>query len=988
MIRRDEVSRVKKKLIEVLMPLDVINAASAKEKSIRHGHPSTLHLWWARRPLAACRAVLFAQLVDDPSANPDRFQTEEAQDAERERLFKIIAEMVQWKNTSDESVLAAARAEIAKSCDGELPAVLDPFAGGGSIPLEAQRLGLDAHASDLNPVAVLINKALIEIPPKFAGQAPISKQLASLEAENDGSETAGPSERSGAQLQHALHLEDDWPGATGLAEDVRHYGGVLRDLARGRVGEHYPTVAIPGEDAATVIAWMWARTVPCSNPACAALMPLLNSYALSRRRNREAWLEPEVDTATSRVRFRVRHGTGCPSGGTVTRRGATCLVCGTSVPLKDVRTLAQAGGLGSQLLCIVAEGKQGRVYFEATDEQVEASRVPIPDDAPVGDLPAKALGFRVPQYGLRAWSDLFTPRQLTTMCAFTELLPEVRERVIADAEVVDVEGDALRLREGGTGPAAYADAITHYLALTLGRLANRTSTQCFWNPGRDTVEQVFARPALPMVWTYAEGNPFSSSTGNFLGQLDYLVEVLRRTPATAEGTVAQRDARDIGGGTGSQRVTADGGGGTVRERTAIDTAVSAVNAADAEPSTSERVASTTSVVVCTDPPYYDNIPYADLSDFFYIWLRKSLAAVHPDLFRTLQVPKAQELIAEPARHDGWDAAAEFFERGLRQAFSAIGNVHDDRFPYTVFYAFKQSETDASGTASTGWETMLEGLLDSGASIVRTWPMRTEQPGGLREVGRAALASSIILVCRRRPDDAPVVSRRDFLTALRKELPGALAELQAENIAPVDLAQSSIGPGMAVFSRYSRVVESDGSTMRVRDALAEINRALDAVLEEQDADLDADTRWALAWYAQHGHSAGPAGEADTLCKAKNTSIAGLVEAGILWQQGNECRLLAVDELDENWDPATDRRLTVWETTHHLRRRLMNDGEQAASALLAQAGAIDDAPRDLAYRLFHICERQGWQSEAVAYNALVTSWPELLRQATAPTDLTLV
>lgn len=962
---------MKKKLIEVALPLDVINAAAAKEKSIRRGHPSTLHLWWSRKPLAAARAVLFAQIVDDPSAHPDRFPTDEDQDQERNRLFKIIADMVQWKNTSDEAVLAAARAEIARSCDGELPAVLDPFAGGGSIPLEAQRLGLEAHASDLNPVAVLINKALIEIPPKFAGQTPISEQLASRKADDISPDTFGhgqpastetrgpaddgtagrarlgqpPSETSTARFRQTLHLDDDWPGATGLAEDVRHYGGVLRDLARDRVGEHYPTAEIPGDEAATVIAWMWTRTVPCSNPACEARMPLLNSYALSRRRNREAWLEPEVDTATSHVHFRVRHGAGCPSGGTVTRRGATCLVCGTAVPLKDVRTLAQAGGLGSQLLCIVAEGKRGRAYVEATQDHIEASQVPTPDDAPVGDLPHNPRAVTTPNYGLRAWSDLFTPRQLTTMCAFTALLPQVRDRVIADAEAAGIEGDVLRLHEGGTGPVAYADAITHYLGLTLGRLANRSSSSCFWHPGGEKLEQVFARPALPMIWVYAEGNPFCSSTGNFLGQLDYLVEVLSRAPATADGIATQRDARD----------TSDHGPG---------------------------------VVVCTDPPYYDNIPYADLSDFFYIWLRKSLADVHPDLFRTLQVPKAQELIAEPTRHDGWDAAAEFFERGLQQAFAAICDVHDDRFPYTVFYAFKQSETDASGTASTGWETMLEGLLDSGASIVRTWPVRTEQPGGLREVGRAALASSIILVCRRRPDDAPVVSRRDFLTALRNELPEALAELQAENIAPVDLAQSSIGPGMAVFSRYSRVVELDGSTMRVRDALAEINRALDAVLEEQDADLDADTRWALAWYAQHGHGSGPAGEADTLCKAKNTSIAGLVEAGILWQQGNECRLLAVDELDEDWDPATDRRLTVWETTLHLRRKLMSDGEQAASGLLAQVGVIDDAPRDLAYRLFHICERQGWQPEAVAYNALVTSWPEIIRQATIPTDLTLI
>ena len=911
---------MKKKLIEVALPLGAINTASAREKSIRHGHPSTLHLWWARRPLAACRAVLFAQLVDDPSAHPDRFPTAEDQEEERQRLFKIIEDLVQWKNSSNEEVLSTARAEISKSCDGDMPSVLDPFAGGGSIPLEAQRLGLIAHAGDLNPVAVLINKALIEIPPKFAGRQPIC-------------------ERRGT-----LAVEADYPGATGLAEDVRHYGGVLRDLAHDRLIGLYPTVEIPGDDAATVIAWLWARTVPCSNPACEARMPLLNSFALSRRKNREAFLAPEVDAATQRVHFRVRHGSGCPKQGTVTRRGATCLVCGTSVPLKEVREQAQAGGLGSQLVCIVAKGARGRVYVEANQDHVDASLVPTPDDAPGGDLPHNPRAVTTPNYGLRTWADLFTPRQLTTMCRFTALLPQVREQVIADAVEAGFDGDDRRLHEGGSGPVAYADAVTHYLALALGRLANRTSSQCFWDAGGGSVQQVFARPALPMIWMYAEGNPFSTSSGNFLGQLDYLVEVLRRTPAAVGGAALQRDARDVS-------------------------------------------VSTVGSVVCTDPPYYDNIPYADLSDFFYIWLRRCLSDIHPSLFGTLQVPKEQELIAEPARHDGWDAAAAYFERGLRQAFRAIGSVHDDRYPYTVFYAFKQSETDASGTASTGWETMLEGLLESGASIVRTWPVRTEQPGGLREVGRAALASSIILVCRRRPDDAPVVSRRDFLTALRRELPEALAELQAENIAPVDLAQSSIGPGMAVFSRYSRVVEADGSTMRVRDALAEINRALDAVLEEQDGELDADTRWALAWYAQHGHETGPAGEADTLCKAKNTSIAGLVEAGILWQKGNECRLLSADELDGHWDPITDRRRTVWETTHHLRHALMTGGEQAAAALLQRAGAGDDAPRDLAYRLFHICERKNSQAEALAYNALVTSWPEITRQASAPTDLAL-
>jgi len=931
------------KLIEVALPLDEINAASAREKSIRHGHPSTLHLWWARRPLAACRAVLFAQLVDDPSAHPDRYPTEEAQEERRRDLFKIIDDLVQWKNTNDEKVLNRARAEIAASCGEALPAVMDPFAGGGSIPLEAQRLGLAARASDLNPVAVLINKALVEIPPKFAGRVPVSE----------------------CELGMALDL--DYPGATGLAEDVRRYGEVLRDIARERVGDLYPAVSIPGDEQATVIAWLWARTVPCPNPACGATMPLLNSFALSRRRNREAWLAPQVDAATGNVRFAVRRGDGCPKQGTVTRRGATCLVCETTVPLSEVRAQAQAGGLGSQLVCVVAEGERGRVYVEATDAQVEASRMPVPDDAPLGSLPHNPRAVTTPNYGLTEWADLFTARQLTTLCAFTEALPQVREQVESDAAAAGFDDDPRHLREGGNGAVAYADAITHYLALTIGRLANRTSSLCFWHPGGETLEQVFARPALPMIWVYAEGNPFSSSTGNFLGQLDYLVEVMRRLPASSDGTATQRDARD-------------------QDPAAVVRASAQRYIEEAESALKESQSGTSAVVVCTDPPYYDNIPYADLSDFFYIWLRRCLADVWPSLFGTLKVPKEPELIAEPARHDGWDAAAAFFERGLRDAFGSMADAHDDSFPWTIFYAFKQSETDASGTASTGWETMLEGLLHSGASIVRTWPIRTEQPGGLREVGRAALASSIILVCRRRPADAPVVSRRDFLMALRAELPEALRGLQAGNIAPVDLAQSSIGPGMAVFSRYSRVVEPDGSSMTVRDALAEINRALDAVLEEHEGDLDVDTRWALAWYVQYGHGVGPAGEADTLCKAKNTSIGGLTEAGILWQQGNECRLLEADELDEQWHPTTDKRRTVWETTLHLRRALMSDGEQAAAALLQAAGAGDDAPRDLAYRLFHICERTGTQSEALAYNALVTAWPELARQAQS-SDLTL-
>ena len=887
----------KRKLIEVALPLDAINAAAAREKSIRHGHPSTLHLWWARRPLAACRAVLFASLVDDPSC--DETLTEAEQDRRRKELFDLIDRLVQWKNSNNSNLLAEAREEIKKSVGDDLPAVLDPFAGGGSIPLEAQRLGLDVYASDLNPVAVLINKALIEIPPRLAARPPI---------------------HAGSRVD-AL---DTWSGAQGLAADVRHYGHWMREEAEERIGHRYPTVAVPavhGGEEASVIAWIWARTVRCPNPACGSTMPLLNSFALSRRRNREAWLQAEPDRGAKRMRFRIQQGPGCPQGGTVGRGGAVCLACGSGVPLKEVRAVAKAGGLGSQLVSIVAEGDRRRVYLPATEAHVNAALVEPPSDPPFGSLPFNPRAVTAPNYGLTEWADLFTARQLTAMCTFADLVAEAREQVLADG-----------------GDEAYADAIALYLGLVIGRLANRSSNLAFWDTGSGNVQQVFARNALPMIWVYAEGNPFSDSSGNFLGQLEYLAAALERVPAAGKGSARQLDARSSHG-IGSK------------------------------------------VVVCTDPPYYDNVPYADLSDFFYVWLRRCLKDAYPDLCSTLLVPKAQELIAEPARQGDWDAAATFFEEGLRQAFATIVNIQDEAYPFTVFYAFKQSEDtgDGEGQVSTGWETMLEGLLDSGVTITGTWPMRTEQPGGLRLVGRAALASSIVLVCRRRSADAPLTTRRDFLSSLHAELPEALRLMQQGNIAPVDLAQASIGPGMSIFSRYSRVVEADGGSMSVRDALAAINQALDVVLAEQEAEFDADTRWAIAWHSEHAFDEGSAGVAETLSKAKNTSIEGLVRAGILFQQGNACRLLARSELDDDWAPDTDARLTVWEIVQHLIHRLENEGERSAGDLMRAIGGLAEPARDLAYRLYHTCERKGWTEGALAYNGLVIAWPELSRLA---------
>lgn len=874
---------LRKKLIEVALPLEAINRESAREKSIRHGHPSTLHLWWARRPLAACRAVLFAQLVDDPSAHPEEFPTEADEEVERKRLFDLIERLVVWENANDETLLAEAHAEILKSTDGSPPPILDPFAGGGSIPLEAQRLGLPVYASDLNPVPVLINRALVEVPSRWAGQPPVFPGSASA--------------RIGA-----------WPGASGLTEDVNQYGRLLREEAHRRIGDLYPPV-VTEQGAVDVIAWIWARDVPCANPACGVRMPLVNSFTLSRRRGREAHVLPVVKGRE--ITFAVEHTKQPSTSGTVGRNGATCLVCGSSMPLRAIREEGRKGNLGSTLLCVVAEGDRRRLYLPP--EKAASVLVEAPDiDYLATPLPEKALGFRVQAYGLTTHRDLYTARQQLLLTTLAALIPEVVQTV----------------RDDG-GSDEYARDVGTYLALLLGRVANRNSSQSFWNPNGEKVEQVFARNAMPMIWVSAEANPFSDSTGNILGQLRYLTASLAALPARGDAQVDQRDARHMPDGR---------------------------------------------FVVSTDPPYYDNVPYADLSDFFYVWHRASLQDVLPSLYSTVTVPKAAELIAEPARTGSPEAAAEYFESGLREVFRGIVNSQDPQYPFTIYYAFKQAESDASGTASTGWETMLQGLLDAGAMIVATWPVRTELAGGLREVGRNALASSVVLACRRRPGTAEAVNRRQFIGALKADLPLALRNMQQGSVAPVDLAQATIGPGMAVFSRYSRVVEADGSDMTVRTALALINQVLDEVLVEQEGDFDADTRFCVKWFSQFGWDEAPSGEADVLARATNTAVNGLVRGGVFRAVAGKARLLAPEELSADWDPLTDERVSVWEVVVRLAHALTEVGVDSVAPLFAAAGQrVDlDTAQELAYLLFALCEKKGWTESARLFNALGSSW----------------
>lgn len=731
----------------------------------------------------------------------------------------------------------------------------------------------------------------------------------------------------------------------------------MRDEAERRIGHLYPKVRLPKEQGggeATVIAWLWARTVTCPNPACGARMPLVRSFALSTKKGKQAWVDPVVDPVAKTVRFEVRTGQGRPQEGTVNRRGARCLVCGSPVAFDHIRAEGKAGRMGAQLMAIVAEGNRGRIYLPPDEEHVRVAASARPTWRPEVVLPHNPRDFKTPNYGMTTFADLFTPRQLVALTTFSDLIPEARERVLRDAIAAGLSDDGVSLADGGTGAQAYADAVAVYLGLGVSRLANRSSTICFWDKQGEKVQQVFARQAIPMTWDYVESNPLCTATGNFLGQLGYLTEVLKSSALTS------------GSGLGLQLDAGLGVSGVC-----------------------------SSAVISTDPPYYDNIGYGDLSDFFYVWLRRSLKDIYPDLFSTLLVPKSQELVATPYRFGGDRRKAErFFEGGLRKAFENMKKAQAPEYPLTVYYAFKQAESEEADEddkgaghvlASTGWETMLEGLLTAGFLIDGTWPMRSELSNRILASGTNALASSIVLVCRPRPEDAPLGTRKEFVARLKRELPEALKKLQHGNIAPVDLAQAAIGPGMAVFSSYAKVLEPDGSPMTVRTALGLIIQVLDEVLHEQESEYDQDTRWAVAWFESFGTSPGEFGRAETLSKAKDTSVKGLEEAGILEAKGGKVRLLSREELPADWDPTRDKRLTVWEVTQYLIRVLDTQGEQGAAELLRRVGlGYGEIARDLAYRLYTICERKKWAQEALAYNSLVVAWPELVRLASrAPT-----
>ena len=926
--------RTPKKLIEVALPLDDINEAAGREKSIRHGHPSTLHLWWARRPLAAARAVIFAQMVNDPGYERSlgRGVNKEKAKVERERLFGIIRKLVQWENTTNESVLSEAREEIRKSwretCDlnrnhpqaldlfnpDKLPAFHDPFAGGGTLPLEAQRLGLESYASDLNPVAVLINKAMIEIPPRFNGHIPI-----------------GPIPENDKQTK----IAQDWPGSNGLAEDVRRFGAWMREEASKRIGHLYPKVRLSkehGNGTATVVAWLWARTVKSPNPAYAHIdVPLAATFILSSKAGKEAYVQPIVEGES--YRFEVRTGKppeGAKDGTKISRGSFRCLFTDTPIKYEYIDAEANAGRMGVRLMAIVAEGTRGRLYLAPTPEMEavvgQAQATWKPETPCRGTFASNAQG-RL--YGFKVFGDYFTARQLVALSAFSDLVQEVRAKVKTDALAAGMADDGRGLEEGGNGASAYAAAIAVYVGFAVDRMSDSSSVLVSWTPQRDTLKNTFSRQAIAMNWDFAEANPLSSSAGNFIGILEWIEKVIQLLPASLPGHAMQADAQTQEWSRGR--------------------------------------------VVSTDPPYYNNIAYADLSDFFYVWMRRALRPIYPGLFATMAVPKREELVATPYRHGSVKAAETFFLDGMTEAMHRVAEQAHVAFPTTIYYAFKQSDTTDIGTGNTGWETFLEAVLSAGFAITGTWPMRTEREGRTVGVDTNALASSIILVCRPRVASSPSISRRDFLRELMDELAEAVDVMigGAEGVspvAPVDLAQAVIGPGMAIFSKYSSVLEADGSRMTVHTALMLINR----MLTEGGDSYDSDTQFCLGWFDERGWMAGEFGQADVLARAKGTSVEGVRDAGVVEAGSGKVRLLKPAEYPADWSPEGDNRTPVWEALHQMIRALQMQGETAAGELLAHMPERAEPIRSLAYRLYTLCERKGWADEARGYNELITSW----------------
>jgi putative DNA methylase len=874
---------VSTKLVEVALPLEAISKASKADKDRKVGTIKNVHKWFAPMPTPAWRALLFATLIDDPGDEEGRAE-----------LLKFIERLVPAHGGApDAETLAEAHKRIQEATGGNPPTVFDPFCGGGSTLVEAQRLGLPAAGSDLNPVAVLITRTITELIPQVAGRPPLVGDAGQL-----GLMSGGPLD--------------------GFLADCAHYARRIRDQVWEQIGHLYP----PAPGGGTVVAWLWARTVRCPNPACRALAPLAASLWLSKRTGDKRWLNPTYCRPGEPVRFEIGSGLGGPPrDSTLARTAATCLVCGESMPLDYVRDEGRAGRMGVEPLAIAVDGAKNRHFLSTTDAQTtmpEANPATEPIDLAI---PEQALGFRVQLYGMTNYASLFTKRQLTMLGAFANVIAELPDWVKKD---------------GGDG--VYAAALTSVLGLCLGKLSASSSTQTRLEL-ENHFPPAFGRHALPMVWDFAELNPFSGSAGDWMSHVSSVMGGLRALPGTrTPASSFQSDARVA----------------------------------------SEHLSGP--VLLATDPPYFAQIGYADLSDFFYLWLRRALAPVHPDLFSTVATPKAQELIAAPYRHGGSVAAATgYFISGFTDTFRNLLPSTVPTLPILIVYAHRQNESDPGGPSSTAWDAMLTAIVSSGLRIVGTWPIHATHSSRQIGLGTNALASYVVLVCRPQIQAAKVVDRQGFIAALHAELPKAIRKLQEGAISSIDLGQATIGPGMAIFSRFAKVIEPTGQAMTVRSALELISQIQSEVLDEFVGDLDPETRWAMIWYRDHGFEDGPFDDADKLSKTTVTSTDELVAAGIATARAGKVKLRSREDLPATWSPRDDDRTTVWEVTQHLAKAVTSGGWQQAAPLFRRCGRWVDDARALAYWLSTAAAAKSRAKDALDYDSLVTSWPELQRLA---------
>lgn len=887
----------KSKLIEVALPLDEINAACKAYKDRKVGTIRNIHKWFAAMPLPAWRALLFAALIDDPETDNQRIY-----------LLDVIKRLVaNGADLPDVDTLEEAKALLCKQFPDGLPAVMDPFCGGGSTLVEAQRLGLSTVASDLNPVPVLISRTLTDLLPKVMGQAPIA-----LTAETAASNELFPMSSS-APIAFA-----------GLNADVSKYSQRVVARARASLASRYTSFA--GE---APIAWLWARTTKCPNPACGLETFLMTSLWICKKKGDLAWFVPQVTKGEIVLEVVSRQKSGEPPLSPKSGRGAVfrCLSCDGTLTEDWIIERGSRHEIGERLVCVVAETTNGRIYRAPSDSEIRAgAEVPDVVDFPDVPLPDIPRWFSGPRFGFTTQQDLYTPRQRLVLATFADLIAEVYSEVIEDG-----------------GSRDWAAAVTTLMGLALGKMAQANSRQVRWNTavsGAPKAEPAFGQNDMPMLWDFVETYPFGSSVGSFLGIIKDQARAARYV-VKGEGVAVRKDARDV--------------------------------AADRP------------TLIATDPPYFDAIGYADLSDYFYLWHRRALRHVHPDLYMTVAVPKTGELTAVPAHHNNSASAAKsYFIEGFTQTFNALKDALGEDLPLIVVYASKEQKGGAG--EETRWSSILSAIVAAELEITGTWPIHGATVARLIGNQTNAIASYIVMVCRPRLADAQTCSLAEFNRALRRELPPAVRDLQAASILPVDLNQAALGPGMRIYSRYRAVLDQSGAVVPVDQAIRLIDVARSEVLEEQEGDLDPESRFAVRWWETFGWAVASFDEAGKAARPLGISVEEVARVQVVTSRANKVQLLGADQLDRSWTPSDDVRPTAWKAVHHLADRLIDGGgELEAAQLMAVLGKLQESSRALVYRLHDIAAKKGRKADQERYNALINSWTELVRLASGQTGM---